>query len=63
MSEGTFGELSRFESHYDRYKNEPAIKLWKELALPGSGCQYDLGSHLVSNHFRSITRQLSEVEN
>lgn len=48
ISDGTFGELSSFESKYDRYKMEAAVKLWKEVNLPGSGCPYDLGSHLVS---------------
>lgn len=35
------------QSNYDRYKNEAAVKLWKEKALPGSGAPYDLGSHLL----------------
>ncbi|GAA5891162.1 hypothetical protein JCM5296_004915 [Sporobolomyces johnsonii] len=48
MRQGAFGELSEFQSNFDRYKNEAATtKLWKEKALPGSGSAYDLGSHLI----------------
>jgi len=48
IEKGAFGELSEFESHYDRFKNEAATnRFWKETALPGSGAAYDLGSHLI----------------
>jgi predicted dehydrogenase len=45
---GTFGELTEFQSNFDRFRNEPAVtKVWKEKNLPGSGLCYDLGSHLI----------------
>ncbi|GAA5827447.1 hypothetical protein JCM11251_003817 [Rhodosporidiobolus azoricus] len=47
MAEGAFGELSEFESHFDRYKNIPNAKAWKDAPLPGAGAAYDLGSHLI----------------
>ena len=47
LAAGTFGELAEIETRYDRYKNIPAVKLWKEAPLPGAGAAYDLGSHLV----------------
>ncbi|KAM0786540.1 hypothetical protein ACM66B_001997 [Microbotryomycetes sp. NB124-2] len=48
IREGAFGQLSEFQSNFDRYKNEAATtKLWKEEDRPGSGSHYDLGSHLV----------------
>ncbi|SCV70334.1 BQ2448_1728 [Microbotryum intermedium] len=48
LAENRLGELSEFQSHFDRHKNEAATtKLWKEKDLPGSGAAYDLGSHLV----------------
>ncbi|GAA6010096.1 hypothetical protein JCM10207_007557 [Rhodosporidiobolus poonsookiae] len=47
MASGTFGELSEFTSHFDRYKNVPNAKQWKDAALPGAGAAYDLGSHLI----------------
>ncbi|GAA5889652.1 hypothetical protein JCM6882_007093 [Rhodosporidiobolus microsporus] len=45
LAAGTFGELSEFSSHFDRYKNVPNAKAWKDGA--GAGADYDLGSHLV----------------
>ncbi|KAL7411658.1 NAD binding Rossmann fold oxidoreductase [Mrakia frigida] len=48
IEEGAFGELSEFESHYDRYKNELATaRLWKEAPEVGIGAEFDLGSHLL----------------
>ncbi|GAA5949103.1 hypothetical protein JCM3765_004012 [Sporobolomyces pararoseus] len=48
IEEGTFGELSEFQSNFDRFRNEAAVtKVWKEKNLPGSGLAYDLGSHLI----------------
>ncbi|BGP17544.1 hypothetical protein JCM10213_004085 [Rhodosporidiobolus nylandii] len=47
LAEGTFGELSEFTSHFDRYKNIPNAKAWKDAPLPGAGAAYDLGSHLI----------------
>ena len=49
IDEGKFGELSEFQSNFDRFKGEAATtKMWKEENRPGSGAAYDLGSHLVS---------------
>jgi scyllo-inositol 2-dehydrogenase (NADP+) len=40
------GELATYVAHYDRYR--PIVRnRWRELALPGSGTLYDLGSHLI----------------
>ncbi|GAA6025531.1 hypothetical protein JCM11491_000528 [Sporobolomyces phaffii] len=48
IDKGTFGDLSEFQSNFDRFRNEAAVtKVWKEKNLPGSGLAYDLGSHLV----------------
>ncbi|KAK4055839.1 hypothetical protein OIO90_003094 [Microbotryomycetes sp. JL221] len=48
IKSGTFGEISEFQSNFDRYKNEIATtKMWKEEDRPGSGSLYDLGSHLL----------------
>ncbi|GAA5905992.1 uncharacterized protein JCM6883_002516 [Sporobolomyces salmoneus] len=66
IDEGTFGELSEFQSNFDRFRNEAAVtKVWKEKDLPGSGLAYDLGSHLVDQLLslfgppHSITAHLS----
>lgn len=47
IQDGTFGELSEFQSNFDRYKNVPNAKVWKEAPLPGAGAAFDLGSHLI----------------
>ncbi len=46
LSEKVLGEVTLFESHYDRYRPE-ARQRWREQDLPGSGIWFDLGSHLV----------------
>ena len=46
ISEGRLGEVTHFESHYDRYR--PLVrKRWREQPGPASGIWYDLGPHLV----------------
>jgi len=44
---GLLGRLVEYESHYDRYRNEPRAGAWREEAEPGSGILYDLGAHLI----------------
>jgi len=44
---GLLGRLVEYESHFDRYRNEPRPGAWREAAGPGSGVLYDLGSHLI----------------
>jgi predicted dehydrogenase/predicted N-acetyltransferase YhbS len=46
LASGALGEISHFESHFDRYR--PVVRdRWRERAGPGSGLWYDLGPHLV----------------
>ncbi len=48
LDSGLLGELSSYESHFDRYRPEPRPGgAWREKPLPGSGILYDLGSHLI----------------
>lgn len=50
------------QSHFDRYKNVPNAKVWKESPLPGAGATFDLGSHLVRSdhvHFVLFTVECS----
>ncbi|KAL7416462.1 NAD binding Rossmann fold oxidoreductase [Mrakia frigida] len=49
LDNGSFGELSEFESHFDRFRYELAVgsRAWKETKAPGVGAEYDLGSHLL----------------
>lgn len=46
LSSDRLGEVTYFESHYDRYR--PVVRQrWREMPGPGSGIWYDLGSHLA----------------
>jgi predicted dehydrogenase len=48
VSRAVLGRLVVFESHYDRFRQEPSAKIWKEGGQrPGGGMLYDLGSHIV----------------
>ncbi|MDO5523861.1 MAG: Gfo/Idh/MocA family oxidoreductase, partial [Bacteroidia bacterium] len=48
LDSGLLGEVSDYESHFDRYRSEPRPGgAWREEPLPGSGIFYDLGSHLI----------------
>jgi scyllo-inositol 2-dehydrogenase (NADP+) len=44
---GLLGRLVEYESHFDRYRNEPRRGAWREAEGPGGGVLYDLGSHLI----------------
>jgi scyllo-inositol 2-dehydrogenase (NADP+) len=46
---GLLGRLVEYESHFDRYRNEPRPGAWREAEGPGSGVLYDLGSHLIDH--------------
>jgi len=41
------GRLVKFESHYDRFRQEPRLQAWREDGSPGGGVLFDLGAHLV----------------
>ncbi|MRG47804.1 oxidoreductase [Chitinophaga sp. SYP-B3965] len=47
VQEGLLGDILEVEFHYDRFKEELSYKAHKELANNGTGCLYDLGSHLI----------------
>lgn len=46
LHESPLGEVTHFESHYDRYRPE-VRKRWRETPGPGSGIWFDLGPHLI----------------
>lgn len=46
IAEGKLGEVSYFESHFDRYRPQVRNR-WREQAGPGSGIWYDLGPHQI----------------
>jgi scyllo-inositol 2-dehydrogenase (NADP+) len=43
----SLGEISLFETHFDRYRPEIGSKKWKEEDVPGAGLLYDLGPHMI----------------
>jgi predicted dehydrogenase len=46
LSSGVLGEVSHFESHFDRYR--PLVRdRWRERPGAGAGLWHDLGPHLV----------------
>ncbi|KAG8911776.1 hypothetical protein FRC00_005842, partial [Tulasnella sp. 408] len=44
---GTLGNISSFETRYDRWRPQLKGGTWKEQAGKGQGVLYDLGSHLI----------------
>jgi scyllo-inositol 2-dehydrogenase (NADP+) len=47
LESGVLGRLVVFESHYDRFRQEPRLNMWKESGLYGGGQLYDLGTHII----------------
>lgn len=66
LEQGLLGEVSYFESHFDRYR--PLVQnRWREQAGAGSGIWYDLGPHLIDQAIdlfglpHSITVDLAQL--
>ncbi len=47
LGEGKLGRIVLFESHFDRFRQQPKADAWRERPEPGSGLLYDLGPHLI----------------
>jgi predicted dehydrogenase len=47
VSEGNFGQVVLFESHFDRFRPHLKENAWRESSEPGSGLLFDLGPHLI----------------
>lgn len=47
VESGVLGDILEAEIHYDRFKEELSYKKHKEIANPGTGSLYDLGSHII----------------
>jgi predicted dehydrogenase len=49
LDQGALGEVTRYESRFERWRPEPRPDAWRERAAPeeGGGQLLDLGSHLV----------------
>lgn len=58
IREGILGDITDFESHYDRYRDY--LKgTWKEQAVPGGGQFYSLGPHLIDQALHCFGRPTS----
>jgi scyllo-inositol 2-dehydrogenase (NADP+) len=51
MNDGVLGEVTRFESYFDRFRPQLKPGAWRERSDPGSGLTYDLGPHLLDQAF------------
>lgn len=64
LSTGTLGRLVAYESHFDRFRPEPRLDVWRESGGPGSGTLFDLGTHLIdqaANLFGNPSRITASV--
>jgi predicted dehydrogenase len=47
ISSGELGQLTTFESHFDRFRPVPRRDGWRESGGPGGGILWDIGPHLI----------------
>jgi predicted dehydrogenase len=47
IASGALGRLVSFESHYDRFRAQPRLGVWRENGGPGGGILFDLGPHVI----------------
>lgn len=47
LASGRLGRVVSYESHYDRFRQQPRLGVWRESGGPGGGTLFDLGSHLI----------------
>ncbi|HTY84682.1 MAG TPA: Gfo/Idh/MocA family oxidoreductase [Silvibacterium sp.] len=47
IASGELGRIVSYESHFDRYRSEPKLDVWRENGGPGGGTLFDLGPHLI----------------
>ena len=47
FDERALGRIVCYEARFDRFRNEPRPRAWRESSAAGSGILYDLGSHLI----------------
>ncbi len=59
LSEGVLGNVTSFESHFDRFRPQLRPAAWREQALPGSGIWFDLGPHLLDQALVLFGRPLA----
>ena len=60
LADELLGPITRFASHYDRYRAAPRADAWRESAATedAGGLLYDLGSHLIDQATQLFGRPL-----
>ncbi|WCP15477.1 putative oxidoreductase YdgJ [Sphingobium sp. AntQ-1] len=58
IEEGAIGQVTHFESHFDRFRPEVRDR-WREDGSAGSGVWFDLGPHLVDQALALFGRPLA----
>ena len=58
VTTGLLGQITRFESRYERYRLVPRANAWREMAAPeeAGGLLFDLGSHLIDQAIQLFGR-------
>jgi predicted dehydrogenase len=61
IQSGTIGDVTRFESRFERWLPVPQLTTWRQQPEPDAagGLLYDLGSHLVDQAIRLFGRPTS----
>lgn len=47
LASGELGRVVSYESHFDRFREQPRLEVWRESGGAGGGTLFDLGSHLI----------------
>lgn len=47
MASGELGRIVSYASHFDRFRPEPRLGVWRENGSPGGGTLFDLGPHAI----------------
>ncbi|KOC90849.1 oxidoreductase [Winslowiella iniecta] len=58
LADGTLGEVSYLESHFDRFRPEVRQR-WREMKGAGSGIWFDLGPHVIDQALQLFGKPLA----
>lgn len=61
MAGGLLGDISEFETHFDRHRPDPPPHSWKDQDKPTHGSLYELGTHLIDQvyHLFGMPRRVT----